>query len=345
VELKSKKRIIGNMEYIDSIYEVKNISIHSEDRNIRYWKNANHFSIELPEPVKNIKALQLKDIELPILYSFSKSYNNCSFDISCDFPNSGSNKTITITDGNYTGEQMAYELQNQLNYTFREIDSVYDSNDVSIQFHVFYHEVMDKCIIIHPTQKFELFKTNETNDYDLLYYLGFEYNSSRDKTNGLSSIEYDLSLNNINNIHFMYSSIKSTSPNIDEHPLQYLDSIINTSVDSSLNVIIPHTKQRIYGEKMVYIEVDGFNSINELEPNKSKSFKVNSAISYVKNKYKSDIITHDNERIVSDNQTIFKVTKERIQKLTFKFRFHNGKLVDFQNSPFSFMLSFTTIRE
>jgi len=340
VELKSKKRIIGNMEYIDSIYEVKNISIHSEDRNIQYWKNASHFSIDLPEPVKNIKALQLKDIEMPILYSFSKSYNNCSFDISCDFQESGSIKTITITEGNYTGEQMAFELQNQLNYIFRGNDNVYDSNDVSKQFHVFYHEVMDKCIIIHPTQKFELFKTDETNNYDLLYYLGFEYSSSRDKTNGISSMGYDLSLNNLDTIHFMYSSIKSTNPNINEHPLQYLGSTMN-----SLNVVIPHTKQRIYGEKMIYIEVDGFNSINELEPNTTKSFKVNSAISYVKNKYKSDIISHDNESIISDNQTIFKVTKERIQKLTFKFRFHNGKFVDFHNSPFSFMLSFTTIRE
>ena len=197
----------------------------------------------------------------------------------------------------------------------------------------------------YQVEKFELFKTDETNNYDLLYYLGFDYSSSRDKTNGISSMDYDLSLDNLDNIHFMYSSIKPMNPHINEHPLQYLDSFMNTYVDNSLNVIIPHTKQRIYGEKMIYIEVDGFNSINELEPNKSKSFKVNSAISYVKNKYKSDIITHDNENIISDNQTIFKVTKERIQKLTFKFRFHNGKLVDFQNSPFSFMLSFTTIRE
>lgn len=333
------------MEYIDSIYEIKNISVHSEDRNIRYWNNSNNFSIDLPEPVKNVKALQLKDIELPILYSFSKSYDNCSFDISCNFHEIGSKKTITITEGNYTGEQMAFELQNQLNYIFRGNNSVYDSNDVSNQFHVIYHEVMDKCIIIHPTQRFELFKTDETNDYDLLYYLGFEYSSSRDKTNGISSIDYELSLNNLDNIHFMYSSIKPINHHINEHPLQYLDSEPNMSVDNSLNVIIPHTKQRIYGEKMIYIDVDGFNSINELEPNKSKSFKVNSAISYVKNKYKSDIISHDNESIISDNQTIFKVIKDRIQKLTFKFRFHNGKLVDFQNSPFSFMLSFTTIRE
>lgn len=330
------------MEYIDSIYEIKNISIHSEDRNVRYWNNSNHFSIDLPEPVKNIKALQLKDIELPILYSFSKSYNNCSFDISC---NNSITKTITITEGNYTGEEMANELQNQLNYTFRDDINVYNSTDISSQFHVIYHKVMDKCIIIHPTQKFTIFKTDENNHYDLLYYLGFQYSSSRDKTNGIVSTEFDLSLSNLDNVHFMYSSVFSKGPHIEEHPLLYLNNHFQSNANIVLNVIIPHHKQRIYGEKMIYIEIDGFNSISELEPNKSKSFKVNSAITYVKNKYNSDIHIHDDEHTISDNQTVFKVIKERIQKLTFTFRYHNGKLVDFQNAPFSFMLSFTIIRE
>ena len=44
----------------------KIISIHSEDRDLRAWKNANHFEVELPDVIKNVQSIRLIDSYLPI---------------------------------------------------------------------------------------------------------------------------------------------------------------------------------------------------------------------------------------------------------------------------------------
>ena len=41
---------------------------------------------------------------------------------------------------------------------------------------------------------------------------------------------------------------------------------------------------------------------------------------------------------IKDNITFFKLPIQRISKLKFKFRFHDGRLVDFYNMPFSFTI-------
>ena len=55
----------------------KNVSIHSDDRDISKWPNANEFEIELPQPLKQVQYMKLTDINLPNdLCNISSKYQN-----------------------------------------------------------------------------------------------------------------------------------------------------------------------------------------------------------------------------------------------------------------------------
>ena len=44
----------------------KIVSIHSEDRDLRAWRHANHFEVELPYVIKNVQSVRLVDSYLPV---------------------------------------------------------------------------------------------------------------------------------------------------------------------------------------------------------------------------------------------------------------------------------------
>lgn len=48
------------------LLDSKIISIHSEDRDLRAWRHANHFEVELPDVIKNVQSIRLVDSYLPI---------------------------------------------------------------------------------------------------------------------------------------------------------------------------------------------------------------------------------------------------------------------------------------
>ena len=59
------------------VLDRKLVTIHSEDRDVKKWPNANHFEIELPESLSNIQSTRLIEIGLPSnYYTFSNNYQN-----------------------------------------------------------------------------------------------------------------------------------------------------------------------------------------------------------------------------------------------------------------------------
>ena len=100
------------------------------------------------------------------------------------------------------------------------------------------------------------------------------------------------------------------------------------------------------------MEVEKYNSYDELYPynessrqlygNNAYDGKVNSAFA------KIPITTHHQ---FSDARTFYLVNVahydppiERIARLKFRFRFHDGRLVNFQNFPFDFTIEFNSLR-
>ena len=45
----------------------KVVSIHSEDRDLRAWINANHFEVTLPDVIKNVQSIRLLDSPLTLI--------------------------------------------------------------------------------------------------------------------------------------------------------------------------------------------------------------------------------------------------------------------------------------
>jgi hypothetical protein len=111
---------------------------------------------------------------------------------------------------------------------------------------------------------------------------------------------------------------------------------------------------RILGDTAFYIEVDKYNAYDELSPdtdntasmfNRSGSGRVNSA--FAKVSLTSDFGTRIIDPDQQDFQNVvqFEPPLERIRKLKFRIRHHDGRLVDFRGAPFDMSIEFIQLRD
>ena len=81
----------------------KLVTIHSEDRDVCKWPNANHFEVELPESIQNVQSLRLAETAMPShFYNISKQFQNNALVYTT---NDGSDNLIELPDGFYTPHQ------------------------------------------------------------------------------------------------------------------------------------------------------------------------------------------------------------------------------------------------
>ena len=109
----------------------------------------------------------------------------------------------------------------------------------------------------------------------------------------------------------------------------------------------------IQGETCLYMEVDKYNNYDELYPynESSKQMFDNNAYNGKVNSAFAKIPIQSHEEYSFDSRTFFLQNMvhydppiERIARLKFKFRFHDGRLVNFQNFPFDFTIEFNCLR-
>lgn len=119
--------------------ERKCISVSSDDRDTRIYKNSNNFEITLPETLRNVQTMCLAEINLPTnVYAFSNYYQNTKFKFSVipsavksnyshlnNLLNSGMVFETSITSGSYTPLSFATEIGMQMN----KVVSVYLYSD------------------------------------------------------------------------------------------------------------------------------------------------------------------------------------------------------------------------
>ena len=108
--LHNSNQLIKNEQ--NYVLDRKLLTVHSEDRDIKKWPNANHFEIMLPESMLNVQSMRLVQIMLPAnYYTFSKKLQNTKF----SFTSAGCDETIEIAKGFYSPSQIAAEVQNKMN--------------------------------------------------------------------------------------------------------------------------------------------------------------------------------------------------------------------------------------
>lgn len=284
------------------------LSIHTEDRDVSKWPNTNHFSVVLPVEYKNVACIKLEDIQLPFThYVFTTAYGNTTLLVGTTSPTT----TVTIAEGTYTPDQLATELSQTISRALYQTVTVV------------YNPIQYKYIFT-STSAFSLsFETTNINhsNWGLGSHLGFKKQSY---TSVFKTDNYDLPLGNITVDQYR---IMSESPCF------------------------------IYGHSTIYMEIDQYNTMDEIEPYTYKSNllvhsrhsgKHNSCFAKISALPKN--IEDNNQTGISSYGFIHNPFRsdpplERVQKLIFKFRYHDGRLIDFGNVDFNFTLSFLLVHE
>ncbi len=287
----------------------KQLSVHTEDRDIRKWPTSNIFDVELPVEYKNIVSLRLADIELPSsYYVFSSKNQNVTFWLDT------TDNPITISEGTYTPAQLALELEGQLKLK-------------SSGFSVIYNSTSMKFVFLN-TQSFTLIFTDDgTNSFYDQYtqwglgsYLGFckenytstsnssPYSAFGDGITGTSSYSYIVEAPNVASLFG------------DSHIYMELDFF------NSMDEILPYTER----SNNTFQSKNGGNH--------------NSAFAKIPTLAISPQKTYVSKETFLTNIFFSDPPLERVQKFKFKFRYHDGRPVYFGNTNFSFTIEITMLR-
>ena len=324
----------------------KILTIHSEDRDINKWPDPNEFELYLPDNYSNIESINLTNISITNnFYNISEYlFNNyLPYSTTQDSPNLSH---ILIPDGLYTPEQLAFTLTKLL-----ENQKIF----------VLYHKIKNKFLFLSSLShnfnlQFDNFAYTEKLCKDkkfldpikiskqyahwgLGYNLGFEKTSYDFSRNG--PIEPpDISTNYVNDF-----DICLNDPN----------KIIPDGFDIS-NCYFRYSENQIdlNPSNTIYMEIDKHNYCDEITPYQYRSNYLycndyNSTI----NSYFAKILfltqnssigkkmtPTNHEGYISQGHLNCKNPIEKLTRLKFKFRYHNGELVDFHNINFNFTLEF-----
>lgn len=318
----------------------KIISIHSEDRDIKKWPLSNHFEVQLPDSLYNVELIRLVNVALPLSYDlFSTDNQNTKMKFSVE----SDNYEITISNGFYTPEQMANELMNKMN------EAVGGKN-----FSVHYDEVRHKLwfgnnkksFILHFDEQLEYepvcpiqicegttgrypqrIMFDQYSKWGLPDYLGFQKKK--------------------------YKSIKGTVT------FDYLDPKVVfpkgcDNDDDQCYYIEAPCHICLYGDNNAYMELEKYNTIDELDPypertnnmyNNDFFARKNSAFAMIplKSTPTDEHMLFNSSKSSLSNVSYYEPPLERIEKIKVKFRYHDGRLINFGLCNLSFRLEFHMI--
>ena len=319
----------------------KLVTIHSEDRDVCKWPNANHFEVELPESIQNVQSLRLAETAMPShFYNISKQFQNNALVYTTA---ASSDKLIELPDGFYTPHQLACVLTGLMN-----TDNITVKYDPIIQRFIFYSPDILSLKFDHQI----CYKDNCDNSktawcqptkWGLGYYLGFDKKEYKSASTSASTC--------------IPEGIKNLINSKMESPATTCCGDLPPYNSIGDHLIVSPKFPKLDGEHVIYMELDKYNSYDEIYPHPSKTSNMylNSYGGKVKSAFaKIPMLNRPttcgaNPFFDSRNDTLLNLSVydppiERIQKLKFTFRYHNGLLVDFQDVPFSFSIEFNSLR-
>ena len=331
------------------VLEQKIISIHSYDRDISKWPNANHFEIELPENLTNVQSMRLAEITLPHNhYVFTNAYQNIKLIFSVEGPVQNTTKlTITISEGSYTAEQLAIEVATKMNIAvaatilspynhficaYNSVTNTFWFGNDQDAFALYFNENPDYTI---PCGQPEVW--NHYTKWGLPAYLGYSKKKYISHTDASGATD------------------PSGGFGFDYENTQWLPSLNDASNVHYVDISAGICNVNIFGENIIYMEIEKYNSINELEPfsentiglyNNDYAGKINSAFAKIPIGLSNSFSLYgDNKHYFIINVSQFSPPIDRITRLKFTFRFHDGRRVDFKCLPFNFSLQVNMLRD
>jgi hypothetical protein len=365
----------------------KLLTVHSEDRDINKWPNANHFELQLPQTYTNVETIALVEYNFPIYYNtFSTQNQNTIITVYVNILGGWGETqpplTIVIEPGFYDPVQLAYEMENKLNLAVRALG---DASLVAYSnFKVFYDEVRQRllfgnisdpftfiynapesydsepcytsCPPANASQPSAIIRWNQYANWGLGYNLGFiKYLcvqcGSRATTQSANTAVAS-SVTGDQKVYYKPSATGGTSIGYTWLPV----GSGNTGY-----VLIPPNPPSLNGDSAMYMELDKYNYQDEMQPysehtsntrNNDYNGIVNAAFA------KIPILTKPTKIIslleyqygneppdTAEGMSSFFPPLSKLSKFKFKFRYHDGTLVDFGGQNFSFTIALYCYRD
>lgn len=368
----------------------KIISFHSYDRDYKKWPNANHFEIILPETLKNVQSIRLDAISLPSnQFVFNNEYQNTKLSFSLEpFSSTQNVLSITIDEGTYLPDELAIEIQTKMNSAvlkdnpslgtynafrckYNKITNTFWFGNILDQFVLRFdikHIYNNICLGQEPM--FEHY-----TKWGLPAYLGYKKSIYRaQKTpmqykpdeiineGGLYGFDYeyptawlDGDTNWIVDVYNPYPPDFYLTPENVQELVEDNSQLIDAS-----GVLKDWQKKNqicnidIMGDDVIYMEIDRYNSMDEIAPysentsniyNNDYHGKVKSAFAKIPLPCLSFSQIYDSKNASLMNVSFYEPPLEKLTRLKFKFRYHDGRLVDFKCIPLSFSLEFNMLKD
>jgi hypothetical protein len=305
----------------------KALSVHSVDRDITKWPNSNHFAVNVPYTIKNVTSMALVNSIFPSNQKVISTANeNTKMTVTCD----SVKHPIEIDEGTYTTARLTNELKNKL----ATVDSDFD---------VLYNEVSQKFVFYNTKHQFT-FHFSSAEEYERC-----DRDSPLYKNHSGWGLGYTLGFNN------KQDYVVSTTSDISIHSV---DSVVT---DSGVYVLNADVNPRLFVDSSIYMEIKQYNHYDEMIPfsetNNTTLTSANRATVYTRNDgvggttdsafAKIQMVQQPLSLSVQDftnnkcNIARFIDPVNRLSRLEFKFRYHNGRMVDFQDQPFEFTIEIT----
>ena len=296
------------LPYVIPTYSTRMVTIHTEDRDIVKYPLENAFEIQLPAVLKNALSIELFDITLPTFYyNLSDHLQNtkCWFSVPFYFADP---VELTLASGLYAPADVCAELTTQLNAVATaklfKLGVYVSALTQYANFSVTYSRVERRFTFSNPDQFSLWFDKPSAYDkcavqcWKMLTHWGLPYNL------GFYKSKYDAAA----------SAYGVTSPQI--ALLEAYDTI--------------------------YMEMDAFNWIDEINPYSLATTDLynNDFNGSVNNSFAKLILANvSNSYDLHDKfKRVLPHVVAKIGRLKFRFRYHNGVLVDFNHQPFNFAL-------
>lgn len=374
----------------------KLITVHSEDRDINKWPNANHFELQLPQTYTNVETIALVEYTFPTYYNtFSNENQNTKITFTANIATAAYGQTdpiiITIESGFYSPAQLATEMQNKLNLAVRALSPALVAYD---NFRVFYDEVRQRLLFGNKEDSFKFIyntpynppESSNANSYNSdSCYTPCIYNSTAQTPQPSATIRwnqytnwglgYNLGFvkclpsecgnpNDVINANTATASAVTQSQSvyyINPSPPTIGYEWLPVASGKTGYVLVPPNPPSLNGATDMYIEIDKYNYEDEMQPysthtsntrNNDYNGVVNAAFAKIPLRVKPTKLVSifeytygDEPPDTSQGFATFFPPLDKLSKLKFKFRYHDGTLVDFGGQNFSFTIALYTYRD
>lgn len=181
----------------------KLIILDSRDRDFSKYPEPNYYKAILPDVYRKIFRMRLVSYEIPnSFYTFDASLSNVTFDVS----SGGTNKTITIPNGNYTPATLASTIDGLLNTAYTvSVDPATNKMTIS------YNQPFSINFDVTDT-------TDMNTEWGLGYYMGFKKQTYVATGSGTYTITSDYPVNT-NPWKYILMEV-DTMNDLDELPLE-----------------------------------------------------------------------------------------------------------------------------